>query len=73
MFAGTLSFLLTTPGVVEPSIGFPGLSVVPGQFLLKDVVLFGVSIWIFGEAWAHCRPRHGSPDARKEVAGPGLL
>jgi len=52
MFSTTLSFLLTTPGVWEPSAGgFPALSVVPGQFLLKDFVLFGASLWMFGEAW----------------------
>jgi uncharacterized membrane protein YkgB len=50
MFLTTLSFLLSTPGVTEPSLGFPGLSVVPGQFLLKDVVLLGASIWTTGEA-----------------------
>lgn len=50
MFLTTLSFLFSTPGVTEPSVGFPGLSVVPGQFLLKDVVLLGASIWTTGEA-----------------------
>lgn len=52
MFATTLSFLLTTPGVWEASAGgFPSLSVVPGQFLVKDFVLFGAAVWLFGEAW----------------------
>ena len=50
MFLTTLSFMFSTPGVVEPSLGFPILSVVPGQFLLKDVVLLGASIWTSGEA-----------------------
>ena len=37
MFLTTLSFLLTTPGVWEASVGgFPALSVVPGQFLIKE-------------------------------------
>jgi uncharacterized membrane protein YkgB len=49
MFATTLSFLATTPGVWEPTAGgFPALSVVPGQFLAKDFVLFGASLWLFG-------------------------
>src|SRR5438874_861598 len=40
MFLTTLSFLVTTPGW-EPSLGgFPALSAMPGQSLLKDVVLF---------------------------------
>ena len=49
MFATTLTFLLSTPGW-EPSLGgFPALSVVPGQFILKDIVLLGVSVWLLGE------------------------
>jgi uncharacterized membrane protein YkgB len=52
MFLTTLSFLITTPGVWEPSVGgFPGLSVVPGQFLIKDLALLGISLWTLGEAW----------------------
>lgn len=50
MFLTTLSFLVTTPGVFESSLGFPGLSVVPGQFLLKDAVLLGAAILTAGEA-----------------------
>ena len=46
----TLSFLLTTPGVWEPGYGFPFPSGMPGQFLLKDLVLLGVSIWTADEA-----------------------
>jgi uncharacterized membrane protein YkgB len=50
LFATTLSFLFTTPGW-EPSLGgFPALSAMPGQFLLKDVVLFGASVWSLGES-----------------------
>src|SRR3954452_16364678 len=51
MFLSTLSFLVTTPGVWEPTLGgFPALSAMPGQFLLKDVVLLGVALWSLGEA-----------------------
>jgi reactive chlorine resistance protein C len=54
MFLTTLSFMLTTPGVWEATEGgFPALSVVPGQFVLKDVVLLGAALWSFGEAWRH--------------------
>ena len=50
LFATTLSFLFSTPGW-EPSLGgFPALSAMPGQFLLKDIVLFGASVWCFGES-----------------------
>ena len=51
MFATTLSFLLSTPGSFEPTLGgFPALSVVPGQFLLKDLVLLGAAIWLLGRS-----------------------
>ncbi len=49
-FLITLSFMLTTPGVWEPGYGFGFLSALPGQFLAKDLVLLGVSIWTAGEA-----------------------
>ena len=52
MFLTTLRFLITTPGVWEPSLGgFPALSAVPGQFLIKDLALLGISLWSLGEAW----------------------
>ncbi|MFJ3483291.1 YkgB family protein [Pseudomonas sp. NPDC090202] len=50
LFLTTLSFMLTTPGVFEPSLGFPAISVVPGQFLLKDLGLLAVSIFIVGSS-----------------------
>jgi uncharacterized membrane protein YkgB len=50
MFLTTLSFLFSTPGVIEPSLGFPALSALPGQFLIKDVVLLGAALWTTGEA-----------------------
>jgi uncharacterized membrane protein YkgB len=52
MFLTTLSFLVTTPGAWEPSLGgFPALSAIPGQFLIKDLALLGISLWSLGEAW----------------------
>jgi uncharacterized membrane protein YkgB len=52
MFLTTLSFLVTTPGVWEPSAGgFPALSGKPGQFLIKDLALLGTALWSLGEAW----------------------
>lgn len=50
MFTTTLTFLFSTPGVIEPSLGFPALSAAPGQFLVKDVVLLGAALWTAGEA-----------------------
>ncbi|OMC16622.1 DUF417 family protein [Mycobacterium sp. SP-6446] len=53
LFAGTISFLFTTPGVVSThAAGIPVLSALPGQFLLKDLVLFGVALWTLGDALA---------------------
>ncbi len=49
-FLLTLSFVLTTPGVWQPGYGFPFPSPMPGQFLLKDVLLLGAAIWTAGEA-----------------------
>ncbi len=50
MFLTTLSFLFSTPGVWEPSLGFPALSGKPGQFLIKDVVLLAAAVWLLAEA-----------------------
>lgn len=50
MFLVTLSFLLSTPGWEPTAGGFPALSVAPGQFVLKDVVLLGAAVWSLGEA-----------------------
>lgn len=63
MFLTTLSFLFTTPGW-EPSLGgFPALSAMPGQFLLKDVVLLGVALSTAGEALSAGRPPRGTDSA----------
>ncbi|MEM1429345.1 MAG: DUF417 family protein [Pseudomonadota bacterium] len=49
-FIVTASFLFTAP-VTEPSLGgFPALSVVPGQFLLKDIILLAGAVFLTGEA-----------------------
>jgi len=51
MFLTTLTFMATTPGVFEPAAGgFPALSVVPGQFLVKDIVLLAASVWLLADA-----------------------
>ena len=49
-FTVTLSFLFTAPGWEASLGGFPALSVVPGQFLLKDVVLLAASVSLLGRA-----------------------
>jgi uncharacterized membrane protein YkgB len=50
MFLITLSFALTTPGVWQPGYGFPFPSPMPGQFLAKDLMMLGASVWTAGEA-----------------------
>jgi uncharacterized membrane protein YkgB len=48
-FVVTLSFMLTTPGAIDMTHGMP----LPGgaaQFLVKDVVLLGASLWALGDA-----------------------
>jgi len=49
-FLTTLTFVLTTPGVWQPGYGFPFPSPMPGQFLLKDLMMLGASVWTAGEA-----------------------
>lgn len=49
-FFVTSSLLFTAP-VTEASLGgFPALSVVPGQFLLKDIVLLAGAVFLTGDA-----------------------
>ena len=50
-FLLTISFLFSTPGAAEMKYGFPLLSGA-GQFLIKDLVLLGVSLWTAAEASA---------------------
>jgi len=50
LFFTTLSFMLSTPGVIEPGLGFPAISVAPGQFLLKDIGLLAASIFVAGHS-----------------------
>jgi uncharacterized membrane protein YkgB len=43
-FIITLTFFLSTPGVAEATSGFPAIAALPGQFLLKDLVLLAASL-----------------------------
>jgi uncharacterized membrane protein YkgB len=54
-FIGTLSFMLTTPGIGEQSAGGFLLLSAAGEFLLKDVGLLGLSLWLFIDAVAGLR------------------
>src|ERR1700720_915524 len=48
-FVLTVSFLFSTPGAFQFSHGFPVLGDA-GQFLIKDLVLLGASIWTAAES-----------------------
>ena len=49
-FVTTLSFMITTPGVGEASAGgFPVLSA-DGEFLMKDIALIGLALWLLADA-----------------------
>jgi uncharacterized membrane protein YkgB len=49
-FVTTLSFMITTPGVGEASAGgFPVLSA-DGEFLMKDIALVGLALWLLADA-----------------------
>ena len=49
-FVVTLSFMITTPGVGEASAGgFPVLSA-DGEFLMKDIALIGLALWLLVDA-----------------------
>ncbi|MEW2482863.1 DUF417 family protein [Mycobacterium sp. NPDC049093] len=67
-FLTTLSFMITTPDVGEASAGgFPVLSA-NGQFLMKDIALLGLAVWLLGDAIDATRHRE-----RQAVTRPDLL
>jgi uncharacterized membrane protein YkgB len=50
LFLATISFMFTTPGVMEASQGgFPALSA-PGGFLMKHMALLGISVCKLADA-----------------------
>lgn len=57
LFFTTLTFMLSTPGVVEPGLGFPAITVAPGQFLLKDIGLLAASVFVAGHSLTRLETR----------------
>ncbi len=49
LFVATISFLFTTPGAFDESVGYPAPSLTTG-FLFKDVALLGISVWTLADA-----------------------
>ncbi len=49
-FIGTLSFMVSTPGIGEPTAGgFPVLSA-NGEFLMKDIAIVGLALWLLADS-----------------------
>ncbi|WP_274648820.1 DUF417 family protein [Paenibacillus humicola] len=74
LFIVTMSFLFSTPGVFQSGLGFPALSGKPGQFLLKDSVLFSASLFALGESLrisylANLQRVQGTDDIRSRRSG----
>jgi uncharacterized membrane protein YkgB len=61
IFLVTLSFLATTPGVLEPTSE-------TGGFLMKDLLLLGASLFTAGEALSSARREGPVPDGKGEDA-----
>jgi uncharacterized membrane protein YkgB len=67
-FLNTLSFMITTPGVGEASAGgFPVLSA-NGQFLMKDIALLGLSLWLLADAIDATRRQSMSTIKRSDIS-----
>ena len=49
LFVATISFLFTTPGAFDESVGYPAPSLTTG-FLFKDVTLLGISVWTLADS-----------------------
>jgi uncharacterized membrane protein YkgB len=67
LFAGTLAILILTPKVAYGDAGFPLLSL-PGEFLLKDVVLMAASASLSAMASQQAMMRT-APTTGKSPAG----
>lgn len=57
LFVTTVSFMFSTPGVFEPGLGFPAITIAPGQFLLKDIGLLAASIFVAGHSLVELESR----------------
>jgi uncharacterized membrane protein YkgB len=65
LFVGTLSLLFATPGVTTAG-GFPVLSALPGQALIKDIVYLGAALWTLGDSLGAARSRIATPQVRPD-------
>lgn len=64
-FLGTLSFMVSTPGIGEPTAGgFPVLSA-NGEFLMKDIALLGLALWLLADSISATRQCETPPGAER--------
>jgi uncharacterized membrane protein YkgB len=56
LFAGTLTIFVIAPAVSYGTTGFPYLTL-PGEFLLKDLVLFAAAFTLVGRPTSAARVR----------------
>lgn len=64
-FLTTLTFIVSTPGVIQEGWTFPFISASPGQFLIKDLVLLGAALWTAGESLSAIQEESCSHDSLK--------
>lgn len=72
-FLTTLTFIVSTPGVIQQGWPFPFISASPGQFLIKDLVLLGAALWTAGEALAATQKQSHSDDLLKNSIIPTYI
>jgi uncharacterized membrane protein YkgB len=66
-FVTTLTFMITTAGVSEASAGgFPVLSA-DGEFLMKDIALLGLTLWLLADATHAARKQAMSTTNRSDI------
>ncbi len=64
IFAATLSFMITTPGMWGAVPGFPlPLPSAMGSFIIKDIFLLGAALAVAGESFAAARARESGAGA----------
>src|SRR5262249_10644529 len=58
----TMSFMITAPGVGEASAGGVPVLSADGEFLMKDIALLGLSLWLLADATNAARRQTVTPE-----------
>lgn len=69
-FLITFSFFFSTPGVFLEDVSGPAISVLPGQFLLKDLALLAASVTALSQAVAATAARATNRATEVSAAAP---